>query len=86
MPEHPEINWTKPEGGLFLWLTLPDYFDTEELFYKAVKENVAYVVGSAFYADGGGENAMRLNFSYPDEEQIDTGIQRLATVIKNNLK
>jgi len=86
LPEHPDINWTEPEGGLFLWLTLPEYINTEELFYKAVEANVAFVIGSAFYADGSGKNAMRLNFSYPDEQQIDTGIQRLAKVIKDSIK
>lgn len=86
MPDHPNINWTKPEGGLFLWLTLPDYFDVDAMFMEAIEENVAYVTGTAFYADGGGKNAMRLNFSYPTEEQIDQGIQRLAKVIQKNLK
>ncbi|MBN2416236.1 PLP-dependent aminotransferase family protein [bacterium] len=86
MPDDPGIHWTKPEGGLFLWLTLPDYFDVDAMFMEAIEENVAYVTGTAFYADGGGKNAMRLNFSYPTEEQIDQGIQRLAKVIKKNLK
>lgn len=86
MPDHPSIHWTKPEGGLFLWVTLPDYVDVDEMFMQAIEENVAYVTGTAFYADGGGKNAMRLNFSYPSEEQIDQGIQRLAKVIRKNLK
>jgi len=86
MPEHPEIHWTKPEGGLFLWVRLPSYFDVDELFCQALEENVAYVVGTCFYADDGGKDAFRLNFSYPSEEEIVEGVKRLAKVIKKNLK
>ena len=86
MPEHPEINWTKPEGGLFLWVRLPSFLDVGSLFYQAVEENVAYVSGTGFYEDEGGKNAFRINFSYPTEEEIIEGIKRLAKVIKNNLK
>lgn len=83
MPEG--VTWTHPEGGLFLWVTMPEQIDSEELFYDAIKENVAYVIGSAFHFDGSGKNNMRLNFSYSSEEQIDEGIKRLAKVIKNRL-
>lgn len=86
MPKHPEIRWTKPEGGLFLWVKLPSTFDVDELLYQALEEKVAYVVGTGFYTDGGGKDAMRLNFSYPSEEDIVEGIKRLAKVIENNLK
>ena len=86
MPEHPDINWTKPEGGLFLWVRLPSFLDVGTLFYQAVEENVAYVSGTGFYADEGGKNAFRINFSYPTEEEIVEGIKRLAKVIENNLK
>jgi 2-aminoadipate transaminase len=79
------VTWTKPEGGLFLWVRLPVQMNADELFYEAIKENVAYVIGSAFHCDGGGQNTMRLNFSYPTVEQIDEGIKRLAKVIKANL-
>jgi len=85
MPEHPGIHWTKPEGGLFLWMTVPESMDMEALFYKAVEANVAYVVGTAFYADGGGKNHARLNFSYPSPEDIVEGVKRLAAVIKEQL-
>ncbi|MFA6093730.1 MAG: PLP-dependent aminotransferase family protein [Elusimicrobiota bacterium] len=85
MPEGEGITWTKPEGGLFLWLRLPEPMNTDELFSEAVKENVAYVVGSAFHCDGSGHNTMRLNFSYPSEEQIDEGIRRLARMVKTHL-
>jgi len=86
MPKHPEIRWTKPEGGLFLWVKLPSTFDVDKLLYQALEEKVAYVVGTGFYTDGGGKDAMRLNFSYPSEEDIVEGIKRLARVIENNLK
>jgi 2-aminoadipate transaminase len=86
MPKKPDILWTKPEGGLFLWMTLPSYFDVDEMFHQAVKENVAYVTGTAFYHDDSGKNTLRLNFSYPSEEEIFKGVERLANVIKRNLK
>ena len=86
MPADEGVSWTKPQGGLFLWLRLPEGMNADELFYEAIKENVAYVIGSAFHCDGSGQNTMRLNFSYPSEEQIDEGIRRLAQVIKKNLK
>jgi 2-aminoadipate transaminase len=84
MPEG--VTWTKPEGGLFLWVRLPAHMNADELFYEAIKENVAYVIGSAFHCDGSGQNTMRLNFSYPSVEQIDEGIKRLAKVIEANLR
>ncbi|MCX5794222.1 MAG: PLP-dependent aminotransferase family protein [Elusimicrobia bacterium] len=84
MPEG--VTWTKPEGGLFLWVRLPEHMNADELFSEAIKENVAYVIGSAFHCDGGGQNTMRLNFSYPTEEQIDEGMKRLAKVVKANLR
>ncbi len=76
------VKWTHPNGGLFLWVTVPDYIDTSEMFIDAVEKKVAYVVGSAFYPEEGGHNSMRLNFSYPSKEQIEEGIKRLSEVIK----
>lgn len=86
MPKVDGMHWTRPQGGLFLWVTLPDGMSAEEIFAEAVEKNVAYVLGKAFCADGGGENAMRLNFSFPTEEQIDEGIRRLSEVVKARLK
>ncbi len=86
MPKDAGISWTKPQGGLFLWARLPEYINADELFPEAVKENVAYVIGSAFHCDGTGKNTMRLNFSFPTEDQIDEGIKRLAKVVKAHLK
>jgi 2-aminoadipate transaminase len=86
LPENKGIRWTRPEGGLFLWVTLPDQIDTEEMFAEAVAHDVAYVLGKAFCADGGGTHSMRLNFSYPTEAEITEGIRRLAEAIKSRLK
>jgi 2-aminoadipate transaminase len=85
MPEGSGIDWTHPEGGLFLWVTLPESMDAGELFPKAIEKKVAYVVGSAFHFDRSGHNTMRLNFSYPSEEQIGEGIKRLADLVKQEL-
>ena len=85
MPKHPDISWTRPEGGLFLWVTLPDSLDVDHLFYQALEANVAYVAGTGFYTDNGGKHSMRLNFSYPTEKEIEEGVQRLSRVIRRNL-
>ena len=77
-----EVECTKPEGGMFLWVTLPENVSSLRLFELAAKENVAFVPGRAFYVDGGGDNTLRLNFSNADEEKIEDGIKRLAKVIK----
>lgn len=79
------VKWTEPEGGLFLWVQLPKRMSATELFPKAIENKVAYVIGSAFHCNGKGFNTMRLNFSYPSEEQIDEGIRRLAKMIKENM-
>ena len=65
------VEWTEPEGGLFLWIKLPKNMSANTLFPKAVENKVVYVVGSAFHCNGKGQNTMRLNFSYPSEEQIN---------------
>ncbi len=84
-PPDSGVTWTKPEGGLFIWVSLPERINTEELLYEAVKFKVAFVPGSAFYGDNPETNHMRLNFSYPSAEQLTTGIERLAQCIKNKL-
>jgi 2-aminoadipate transaminase len=84
MPEG--VKWTKPEGGLFLWATLPECIDTQEIFPSAVEQKVAFVPGGSFHPKGGGHNTMRLNFSNSKPELIVEGIKRLAKVIKDNLK
>ena len=84
MPDLPGLSWTRPQGGLFLWVRLPEHVDADELFYEAIEQNVAFVVGSAFHCDGGGRSSMRLNFSYPTNEDIVEGVKRLARVIENH--
>jgi 2-aminoadipate transaminase len=85
MPKVEGVRWTRPQGGLFLWIMLPEHINCDKLFYEAVEQNVAFVIGSAFHCDGRGQNTMRLNFSYPTHEEIDEGIKRLAKVIKAKL-
>lgn len=80
------VTWTRPEGGLFLWVKLPRRMNATALFSKAIERKVAYVIGSAFFCNGKGHHTLRLNFSYPSEEQIVEGIQRLAKVVRENLK
>jgi 2-aminoadipate transaminase len=79
------VKWTHPHGGLFLWATLPEGMDTTALLQDAVAEKVAYVPGTSFFANGGGENTMRLNFSYSKPDLINEGIARLGKVFKKKL-
>jgi DNA-binding transcriptional MocR family regulator len=81
----PSLSWTVPHGGFYVWLTLPEHLDSKAMLPRAVKELVAYTPGTAFYADGGGRNAMRLSFCYPTPDFIREGIRRLATVINGEL-
>jgi 2-aminoadipate transaminase len=76
----------RPKGGMFAWVTLPEGIDTEIMFLDAIKQKVAYVHGKAFHVDGGGGRSMRLNFSYPTNEQIKEGIKRLGSTIEQKLK
>jgi 2-aminoadipate transaminase len=80
------VTWTEPEGGLFLFLELPEYMDAEELFKIAIEENVAFVPGTVFFANGEGKNTMRINFSYVTKEQNVEGVKRLAESIKKMMK
>ncbi len=82
----PGAFWNKPEGGFFVFVSLPEYFNTDEMLSEAIKEKVAYVSGSSFFADGGGKNTMRLSFCYPSIEDIEEGIRRLGKVISRQIK
>ena len=73
-------HWTRPRGGFFSWLTLPDV-DAVALAQRAVEQNVAFVPGTLFFADGRGADTLRLSFSLVDEEQIDEGVARLASLL-----
>jgi len=83
MPEG--VKWTEPEGGLFLFLTLPEHMDAEILFKKAIEKDVAFVLGSVFHCDGSGKNTMRINFSYMSKEKTTEGVKRLAKAIKEEM-
>jgi 2-aminoadipate transaminase len=76
-----EAAWTQPQGGLFIWATLPDYIDTTDLLARALSENVAFVPGRAAYLDGRGGSSMRLNFSGSDETAIREGVRRIGKVV-----
>ena len=79
------VTWTHPEGGLFLFLTMPEGFDSVAFYDKALAAGVAYVAGSFFHVDGSGRNTMRLNFSFMTHERIREGIRLLASLIKEEI-
>ncbi|MEA2063588.1 MAG: PLP-dependent aminotransferase family protein [Gemmatimonadota bacterium] len=83
MPEG--VNWSRPAGGFFIWLTLPENIDSEELLKESVKNKVAFVTGAPFHADGGGADKLRLAFSNSSPEQIEEGIRRLAETLRSML-
>ncbi|MGZ2368901.1 aminotransferase-like domain-containing protein [Ancylomarina sp. YFZ004] len=76
------VKWTRPEGGMFLFITLPENMDALKLFHKAIEQKVAFVTGNVFYCDGSGTNTIRLNFSYVNNEKAITGVKRIADIIK----
>jgi len=80
-----EAEWTRPAGGLFIWVTLPDFIDTTDLLARALRDNVAFVPGSAAYFDGRGHNSMRLNFSGSNEDAIREGIRRIGKVVEEQV-
>jgi DNA-binding transcriptional MocR family regulator len=81
----PGAQWTVPGGGFYVWLTLPPGLDAKAMLPRAVTARVAYVPGTAFYADGFGSQCMRLSYCYPPPERIREGIRRLAAVIEAEL-
>ena len=85
----PEVTWTRPKGGLFLWVTLAEGMDAQKLFERAIRENVAFVPGDSFYAPNGhsqeGRRHLRLNFSAAKPELIREGIRRLSIAVKRQL-
>jgi 2-aminoadipate transaminase len=85
MKEHfpPEVTFTEPEGGLFCWAVLPENVNTKELLLAAVEKKVAFVPGGSFFANGGHENTMRINFSNMPEDKIVSGLKTLGEVIKD---
>jgi len=89
MAEHfpPEtgVSWTRPEGGLFLWVSLPPHIDTDELFFEAIEHKVAFVPGDQFYGENPEHNHMRINFSFVSKEQLAEAVNRLAECVKKRL-
>ncbi|MGC1391286.1 MAG: PLP-dependent aminotransferase family protein [Bacteroidales bacterium] len=83
MPEG--VTWTEPQGGLFLFVTLPAHLDSDEIFKKALAKNVAFVAGSSFFCNNSGHNTMRINFSFSNKEEIEEGVRRLSAVISDEL-
>jgi 2-aminoadipate transaminase len=80
-----EAEWTHPQGGLFIWATMPPYLDTTDLLARALEEHVAFVPGRAAYVDGRGGSSMRLNFSGVGEDQIRDGIRRIGEVVREQV-
>jgi 2-aminoadipate transaminase len=81
----PGLHWVNPDGGLFIWVTLPPELDANELLKETLEHKVAFVPGYSFFPNGGGRNTLRLNFSYPMPEVIETGIERLGLVLKERM-
>lgn len=87
LAEHlPQLSWTVPNGGFYVWLTLPEQVDSKSMLPRAVKQLVAYTPGTAFYADGNGRNNIRLSFCYPTPDFIREGVRRLASVIHGEME
>jgi 2-aminoadipate transaminase len=82
----PEATWTRPQGGLFVWATLPEFLDTTDLLALALSRNVAFVPGRAAYLDGRGGSAMRLNFSGSSEDDIREGIRRIGELVREQVE
>ena len=86
LEEHlPDLSWNVPNGGFYIWCSLPENLDSKAMLPRAVTELVAYTPGTAFFADGSGRQNLRLSFCYPTPENIKIGIRRLATVIRGEL-
>ena len=79
------VRWTHPEGGLFLFLTMPEGFEAVKFYDRSLDAGVAYVAGEFFHPDGSGKNTMRLNFSFMTEEKIRAGVKLLAELLKSEL-
>lgn len=80
------VTWTKPDGGMFIWVTLPKGSDGAELLAKSIQTaKVAFVPGRAFFADGSGENTLRLSFSCANDRMIDEGIRRLGDLVRGEV-
>jgi len=77
------VTWTKPKGGFYVWVTMPEHMDSSKVFEKAIKGGAAFVIGNAFDPDGVKNNSFRLAFSYTPEEKIEKGIKVIADAVKD---
>jgi DNA-binding transcriptional MocR family regulator len=82
----PGCTWTKPDGGFYVWVTVPEGIDTKAMLPRAVTARVAYASGTGFYADGFGSRQMRLSYCYPTPERIREGVRRLASVLESEME
>jgi 2-aminoadipate transaminase len=82
----PQATWTHPDGGFYVWVTLPEGLNSKAMLPRAVTERVAYVPGTAFFADGTGHRNVRLSFCYPDPDRIREGVRRFAGVVQTELE
>ena len=82
----PQATWTHPDGGFYVWVTLPEGVNAKAMLPRAVTERVAYVPGTAFYADDTGQRNVRLSYCYPDPDQIREGVRRFAGVVQSELE
>ncbi len=80
------VTWTRPQGGLFLWVRLPEGIDCEDLLQEGIEQKVAFVPGTAFYTDGRGTDALRLTFATCPTDMIDEGIRRLGKAIAGKMR
>ena len=85
-PPETGVSWTRPEGGLFLWVTVPANIDTQELFFEAIEHKVAFVPGAQFYGENPERNHMRINFSFVEKDQLEEAVRRLAACLETHLQ
>ncbi len=80
------VTWTRPEGGMFVWVTLPEHLDARNLLVKCLERDVAFVPGGPFFPNGGNENTLRMNFSSASPERIEEGVKRMAAVLRAEIE
>jgi 2-aminoadipate transaminase len=82
----PEASWTHPDGGFYVWVTLPEGVNAKAMLPRAITERVAYAPGTGFFADGTGHQHARLSYCYPDPDRIREGVRRFAGVVRAELE
>jgi len=79
------VTWTRPEGGMFVWVNLPEHINAQELLFRCLEKDVAFVPGGPFFPNGGNENTLRMNFSSASPERIEEGVKRMAAVLQTEM-